>query len=67
MDEEPPNRHPLVPWVQAVAMGFVAGLAAFDLTQKDSEVPVAVYALLGAIAIGVAPENIWNLFRGKKD
>lgn len=55
----------VVPVIQVVGILAVVGLAVADLMIPDGEVSWIVYGLIGSIAIGVAPDNLWSIIRGK--
>lgn len=49
-----------LPWVRALAITCIAGLAGYDLTVPDSDVESIVYWILGGIALGVDLPALWG-------
>ena len=42
--------------LQALAVIAIGGLVALDLTVKDAEVPLTVYAIIAGVALGISPD-----------
>lgn len=53
----------VVPVIQVLGIVVIAGLAVADLVVEPStpNIPWTVYVLIGAIVVGVAPENLPGL------
>ena len=62
--EAPDQTHPTLPWVRALAIVCIAGLAGYDLGVPDSDVESIVYWILGGIALGVDLPALWGKVKG---
>lgn len=58
----PPPTPPAIPWIQALGIVAIVGVAALDsLGPPDFDPPVHLYFIIGAAIIGLGPEEVIRL------
>ncbi len=56
--------HHVAPWFQAMCVLAIVAMALVNATIATNPIPLTVFALVGALAVGIDPQTFASIFRG---